>query len=255
VEIVKIAPSDPVLKVVSVSKQFGDKRVVDDVSFCAAKGEIVGVLGPNGAGKSTLIGILSGLLEPDSGLIEIFGWSYRQKRSQILARMNVMSPYASFPGQLTVRQNLAVYADLYGVPQPARRIDELLDTFDIGHTADTRFFRLSSGQSVRVSLCKALLNKPDLLLLDEPTVYLDAEAAARTRSVILGERAQRGMTILLTSHNITEIEQLCDRIVLLDKGRVAAAGAPLDVTRAILGPDASAVALGGAIARLARGRP
>jgi ABC-2 type transport system ATP-binding protein len=241
-----------VVAVSALTKRFGEKLAVDAVSFSAAKGEIVGLLGPNGAGKSTLIGMLCGLVEPDAGEIEIFGWTYRRRRSQILARMNVTSPYASLPGQLTVRQNLSIYADLYGIEHPGRRIDELLELFGITQQANERYSRLSSGQSIRVSLCKALLNRPELLLLDEPTAYLDSEAAGRAREYILRERAVRGMTILLTSHNIAEIERLCDRIVLLAGGRVISSGAPREVTHAILGPDAPNAALGDVMVRLAR---
>jgi ABC-2 type transport system ATP-binding protein len=225
----------PVLEVSGLCKNFGQKRVLDQVGFSVGKGEILGILGPNGAGKSTLIGILSGLLEPDAGTVEIFGRGFRTHRTAILGRMNLASPYAALPRQLTVRQNLLIYGGLYGVRQPARRVSELLDKFGIADKADIRLSKLSSGQTARVGLCKALLNAPDLLLLDEPTVYMDQEIAARTRALILQERAARKMTILLTSHNLDEIEHLCDRILLLNHGRVAASGTKLEVTRAMLG--------------------
>lgn len=241
-----------VLKIAGIGKSFGQKRVLDRVSFSVAKGEILGVLGPNGAGKSTLIGIIAGLLEPDEGQVDIFGRGFRQHRSAILARMNLASPYAALPGQLTVRQNLSVYAGLYGVKQPAKRIDELLHQFGVVALAHTRFSKLSSGQAVRVTLCKALLNQPELLLLDEPTVYLDQEIAARTRCLILQERAARGMTILLTSHNLDEIEHLCDRVLLLRSGRVAAVGTKHEVTREMLGRQREQPALSEVLASLAR---
>ena len=245
---------DAVLRVAALTKRFGDKVAVDGVSFNAARGEILGILGPNGAGKSTVIGMLCGLLEPDGGSLEIFGRSFARHRGASLARMNIASPYASLPGQLSPRQNLAIYADLYGVPHPSQRIAELLELFGVaGEAADTRVSKLSSGQVIRVSLCKALLNRPELLLLDEPTVYLDNEIATHTRNVILRERQARGMTILLTSHNLAEIQHLCDRIVLLSRGRVVACGTALEVTRAVLGLERDSAALAEVFARAARG--
>ncbi len=242
------------LRVSSLSKRFGSTLAVDDVSFSASRGEILGILGPNGVGKSTVIGMIAGLLEPDGGGIEIFGKRFAASRASILARMNMSSPYASLPGQLSARQSLSIYADLYGVPRASERIAELLALFGIAErTADMRFSKLSSGQTMRVSLCKALLNRPELLLLDEPTVYLDTEIAMRTRNVLLQERQARGMTILLTSHNLAEIQHLCDRIVLLGRGKVVACGTALEVTRAILGLDRQSAALAEVFSRAARG--
>ncbi len=246
--------TDPVLRVASLTKRFGAKLAVEEVSFSASRGEILGILGPNGAGKSTVIGMLCGLLEPDGGCIEIFGRRLAQHRASILARMNIASPYASLPGQLSARQNLSIYADLYGVERPGERIAELLQLFGIpSEAADMRFSKLSSGQVIRVSLCKALLNRPELLLLDEPTVYLDTEIAAQTRSVILRERDDRGTTIVLTSHNLGEIQHLCDRIVLLSRGRAIACGTALEVTRAVLGRERDSAALAEVFSRAARG--
>jgi ABC-2 type transport system ATP-binding protein len=249
-----VASHGPVLRVSSLTKRFGDKLAVDDVSLGACAGEIIGILGPNGAGKSTLIGMLCGLLVPDAGSVEIFGRSFAKHRASILARMNIASPYASFPGQLTARQNLSIYADLYGVHRAPQRIAELLELFGIsGQAADVRLSKLSSGQVIRVSLCKALLNRPELLLLDEPTAYLDNEIAAQTRNVILQEREARGTTILLTSHNLAEVQGLCDRIVLLSRGRVVACGTPLEVTRSVLGVEREGAALAEVFSRAARG--
>lgn len=247
-------PADAVLRVAALAKRFGGKVAVEDVSFTASRGEILGILGPNGAGKSTIIGMLSGLLEPDAGSLEIFGRRFAGHRAATLARMNIASPYASLPGQLSARQNLAIYADLYGVPRPGQRIAELLELFGVaGPAADMRVSKLSSGQVIRVSLCKALLNRPELLLLDEPTVYLDNEIATQTRNVILRERQTRGMTILLTSHNLAEIQHLCDRIMLLSRGRVVACGTALEVTRAVLGLERESAALAEVFSRAARG--
>lgn len=236
----------------SLSKRFGAKQALADVSFTARRGEILGILGPNGAGKSTLVAILSGLMDADSGSVEIFGQRFGRNRAAILSRMNIASPYASLPGQLTVRQNLSIYADLYGVPLPRERIAQLLDLFGLAPHADTRFQKLSSGQAVRACLCKALLNAPELLLLDEPTAYLDTEIAGRTRALLAEERSSRGMTILLTSHNLGEIEELCDRILILSQGRLVARGTALEVTRAILGGQRAQVALDEVFANMAR---
>jgi ABC-2 type transport system ATP-binding protein len=151
-----------------------------------------------------------------------------------------------------VRQNLSIYADLYNVPRPRERIAHLLDLFGMVPHAEMRFQKLSSGQAVRACLCKALLNAPELLLLDEPTAYLDTEIAGRTRALLAEERASRGMTILLTSHNLAEIEELCDRVLLLTDGRLVAKGTALEVTRAILGRHRAQVALGEVFASMAK---
>jgi ABC-2 type transport system ATP-binding protein len=241
-----------VVVVSSLTKWFGNRLAVDHVSFTVRQGEILGLLGPNGAGKSTVVNILTGLIEPDRGEIEIFGYRLSRDRAKVLGRMNIASPYASLPGQLTVRENLSVYAGLYGVPDAAHRIAELLELLGVGDEATTRLSKLSSGQVTRVGLCKALLNRPDLLLLDEPTVYLDTEIAARARSLILRERTERGMTIVLTSHDFTEIERMCDRVVFMDRGRIAAVGTPIEVTRAILGHGRERPALEEAFLRVAR---
>jgi ABC-2 type transport system ATP-binding protein len=236
----------------SLSKRFGAKQALEDVSFTARRGEILGILGPNGAGKSTLIAILSGLMDSDGGSIEIFGQRLGGDRAAILSRINIASPYASLPGPLTVRQNLSIYADLYGVPRPRERISHLLDLLGMLPHAETRFQKLSSGQAVRACLCKALLNAPELLLLDEPTAYLDTEIAGRTRALLAEERSSRGMTVLLTSHNLPEIEELCDRILLLSHGRLVAKGTALEVTRAILGRHREQPALDEVFANVAR---
>jgi ABC-2 type transport system ATP-binding protein len=241
-----------VVRAAALTKRFGAKLALDDVGVSAARGEILGILGPNGAGKSTLIAILCGLLEADAGSVDIFGQSLARNRAEILSRMNIASPYASLPGQLTVRQNLSIYADLYGVVWPRRRVAQLLEQFGMTAQADTRFSKLSSGQVIRACLCKALLNEPELLLLDEPTAYLDMEIAGRTREILLQERSARGMTIFLTSHNLAEVEQMCDRIVVLRNGRVAAQGTALDVTRAILGARQQSAALAQALSSVAR---
>jgi len=224
-----------ILDIQRLSKSFGSTVAVDDVSFGAEGGEILGLLGPNGAGKSTLVHMIAQLIAPDAGRIRLFGEVLATNRSKTARRMNIASPYAALPGRLTVRENLAVYAGLYGLRRPARRIADLLEEMGIAPLADVLVARLSSGQAVRAGLCKALLNEPELLLLDEPTAYLDPGIALRTRGLLRRHRDSRGMTILLTSHDLAEVEELCGRIVLLRRGRIAACGTPGEVARAVLG--------------------
>lgn len=242
-----------VLEVAALTKRFSGRVAVDDVSFAVRPGEIIGVLGPNGAGKSTLLHMLLGLIEPDAGEIRIFGRPLSGDRSATLSRINFASPYAALPVWLTVRENLAVYARIYGLRRPSELIEQLLEMFGVADLRDVLLSRLSSGQATRVRLCKALLNDPDLLLLDEPTAYLDPEISGRVIELLLQRRAQLGTTILYTSHNLTEVESLCDRILLLAQGRVAALGTPIEVTRTVLRESRPVPALVEAFRRVAKG--
>ncbi|MGC2639677.1 MAG: ABC transporter ATP-binding protein [Acidobacteriaceae bacterium] len=226
-----------------LTKTFRKVTAVDGVSFGIERGEILGLLGPNGAGKSTIIQMLMGLLRPTRGDVSIFGLPLQARRRAIARRMNVMSPYLSLPGRLTVAENLDVYARLYGVPGRSSKIAALLRSFAIEHLRDTLTVRLSSGEATRVAFAKALLNDPELLLLDEPTAYLDPQAAAQMRETILHAQRERGATILYTSHNMQEVEQICSRIVFLHRGRILAAGSPLEVSRAILRTEVARPAL------------
>ncbi|HLI26847.1 MAG TPA: ABC transporter ATP-binding protein [Chloroflexota bacterium] len=223
------------IRVEHLSKRFGAHDAVCDISFHVEQGEIVGLLGPNGAGKTTTIQMLLGLIEPTAGRIEVLGYDLARQRTAVLQQVNFSSAYVSLPPRLTVWENLDVFARLYGVPRHRERIAELLAEFEIAHLRDRPVGTLSSGQMARVSLCKALLNRPRVLFLDEPTASLDPDAALRARERFKAIRARDGLAILYTSHNMAEIEAVCDRVIFIHRGRILAEGSPLEVTRQILG--------------------
>ncbi|HYL59943.1 MAG TPA: ABC transporter ATP-binding protein [Candidatus Acidoferrales bacterium] len=240
------------IEVENLSKTFGDFTAVDNVSFGVERGEIVGMLGPNGAGKTTTIHMILGLITPGAGRISIFGKSMETHREEILQDLNFTSPYVAFPFRLTVLENLKIFARLYNVPRPRERIDELLELFGIVKLRDKAISRLSSGENTRVGLCKAFMNKPRLLLLDEPTAYLDPEIAWQVKNVLLEAQRENGTTILYTSHNMDEVERMCNRIVFLHHGKVVACGSPIEITQAILKEERAEPALEEVFMRLAR---
>jgi len=245
-------PGNPAVEVDCVTKAFGNRNAVCGVSLNVARGEILGLAGPNGAGKSTLLHMLLGLITPDDGTIRIFGRRFPGDRQAILAKANIASPYASLPPRLTVQENLLVYALIYAVPRPRAKIASLLELMGMSAQRDTVVSRLSSGQQVRVNLCKALLNDPELLVLDEPTAYLDPAIAERVREAVIGRR-QAGAAVIYASHNIAELESMCGRVAVMGRGRIAAIGTPQDVTRHILGQQHGAARLTEAVAAFARG--
>ncbi|HUY84496.1 MAG TPA: ABC transporter ATP-binding protein [Steroidobacteraceae bacterium] len=216
----------PVLAVADLQKHYGALTAVDGLSFKVGLGEIVGLLGPNGAGKTTTINMVLGLLEPSAGEVRIGGIDLRARRGAALARTNFAAVYSALPGNLTVRQNLRIFALLYDVAGVTRRIDELIEEFDLAHLADTKCGLLSSGEQTRAALAKALLNRPELLLLDEPTASLDPSAAQIVRDRIKGLAASRRCGILWTSHNMHEVEAVCDRVLFLSHGRLLLEGEP-----------------------------
>lgn len=222
---------ETIVSVKNLKKTFNSFMAVDNVSFEIGKGEILGLLGPNGAGKTTIIHILLGLTIPTSGEIRIFDMELAVKRREILNYINFSSSYVSMPMSLTVKENLRIFAMLYGIKNSAGKIEELLHAFEIYDLRDKLVRKLSSGQITRVCLAKALLNDPKLLLLDEPTASLDPDMADKTRSLLKRFRDERGLTILYTSHNMREMEEMSDRIVFLDKGKVIATGRPEDVVK------------------------
>jgi ABC-2 type transport system ATP-binding protein len=232
-----------IVEVNHVTKTYGAVTAVDDISFTMEAGEIVGLLGPNGAGKTTTILMLLGLLAPTSGSIRVFGRSFEQDREAILARMNFCAPYVSFPGRLTVYENLMVFAHLYQVSRPKQKVTELLQRFNLDFLKNRPVLRLSSGQNTRLTLCKALLNVPRLLLLDEPTAYLDPTVSSVVSGMLQGLGEAHGTSILYTTHNMTEAEEMCSRIIFLSRGKVVACGTPLEVTHALLDRDRDAPAL------------
>ena len=220
-----------VLTVSDLSKSFGEVAAVDGVSFDVARNEIVGLLGPNGAGKTTTINMILGVLEPDSGRISIEGADIATHRRQGLQRTNFAAGYTPLPGNLTVRQNLRVFGLLYGVRNLAERIEALLVQFDLGKFRDVKCGVLSSGEQTRVSLAKAMLNSPQLLLLDEPTASLDPAIAREIRNKIMDFAAQGTGGVLWTSHNMYEVEEVCSRVLFLSRGKILLEGDPKTLPR------------------------
>jgi ABC-2 type transport system ATP-binding protein len=202
---------------------------VDGISFAVPRGQIVGLLGGNGAGKTTTIACVMGLVTPTSGEVTVLGAEMPAARHAVLHRMNFESPYVDLPGRLTVRQNLNVFARLYGVPQPATRIAELAESLDLVALLDRPSGTLSSGQKTRVALAKALINRPELLLLDEPTASLDPDTADWIRGRIAEQRTRHGVSILLASHNMLEVERLCDHVLMMRRGVIVDTGSPAEL--------------------------
>lgn len=217
---------EPILRVNKLVKHYRDLKAVADISFSITGGEIVGLLGPNGAGKTTTINMILGILEPSSGTIEIN--CHDQKNSHIKAsgKTNFAAVYAHLPANLTIRQNLYVFGLLYGVKNLDQRIDELLKEFDLGKFADSKAGLMSSGEASRLNLAKAVINRPCLLLLDEPTASLDPNIAQSVRQKIKDYAKENEAAILWTSHNMAEITEVCDRVMFLSHGRVLLQGDP-----------------------------
>jgi ABC-2 type transport system ATP-binding protein len=215
-----------VLSLREVRKAYGDKVAVDGISFEVGRNEIVGLLGPNGAGKTTTISMILGVLRPDSGSILIEGADLATHRSQALGRTNFAAVYAPLPGNLTVRQNLRVFGHLYSVRGLSERIETLLRQFDLEKLSEMKCGVLSSGEQTRVALAKAMLNQPHLLLLDEPTASLDPAAAREIRARIRGFADSAGVGVLWTTHNMHEVQEVCDRVLFLSHGKILLEGDP-----------------------------
>lgn len=214
----------PVLQVTALTKAFGEVRSVDGISFEVGGGEILGLLGANGAGKTTAINMILGIVTPSEGGIRVFGQDLHSNRIKILSRMNFCSTYTQLPGNLRVWQNLKVFGKIYRVPDLYRRIDEVLELLEISHLKNRISGELSAGEGTRLNLCKGLLNRPELLLLDEPTASLDPDIADKVRKVVSRIREEEGTSILYTSHNMRDVEEVCDRIVFMHKGRILFTG-------------------------------
>jgi ABC-2 type transport system ATP-binding protein len=222
---------DSVLSVVELRKAYGATVAVDGISFDVERNEIVGLLGPNGAGKTTTINMILSVLEPTSGSIAIEGVDIRTHRRRALERTNFAAVYAPLPGNLTVYQNLRIFGLLYRVEDLERRIAELLAEFDLAGFRNTKCGVLSSGEQTRVSLAKAMLNRPQLLLLDEPTASLDPASARDIRAMIRQAAARGTGGVLLTSHNMYEVQEVCDRVLFLSHGRILLEGDPKSLPR------------------------
>ncbi|MEO5373058.1 MAG: ABC transporter ATP-binding protein [Alphaproteobacteria bacterium] len=221
--------SAPVIQVHALTKVFGDVTAVDGVSFDVPKGATVALLGGNGAGKTTTLSILLGLLLPTSGVVTVLGEDMARGRHRALSRMNFSSPYVDLPHRLTVRENLTVYGHLYGIADVRGRIAVLARDLEIEALLERPVGRLSAGQKTRVALAKALLNEPDLLLLDEPTASLDPDTGDWVRGYLETYRDGTGATILLASHNMAEVERLCDSVMIMRNGRIQDRGQPEDL--------------------------
>jgi len=212
--------SSPAIDAAHLVKVYKTTRAVDDVSFRIARGSITGLLGGNGAGKTTTIAMIMGLVLPTSGRIQVLGHPMPDQSAAVLGRMNFESPYVDMPMRLTVRQNLTIFGKLYAVKDLKERIAQLASDLDLGEFLDRANGKLSAGQKTRVALAKALINQPELLLLDEPTASLDPDTADWVRQHLADYRTTHGATILLASHNMLEVERLCDRVIIMKRGRI-----------------------------------
>ena len=209
------------IEIKNLSKKYKDTLAVDNINFNIQKNKTLGLLGPNGCGKTTSIGMMLGLIKPTSGEIIIDNKNIESyDRDEILSRINFASPYIELPKKLTVKQNLEVYARLYGIKDLKDRIEEISEDLDIKSFFNRKTGELSSGQKNRVSLAKSLINKPEILLLDEPTASLDPDIGDFVRTYIQKYRSKNQVTILLASHNMNEVERLCDSIIMMKKGKI-----------------------------------
>ena len=224
-------PESAVLETTDLCKSYGPLRAVDGVSFEVRRGEIVGMVGPNGAGKTTIINMVLGVLQPTAGRIVIEGLDVARSRSQALGRTNFAAVYAPLPGNLTVEQNLRIFGLIYDVPKLGDRIAGLLQEFDLERFAKTKCGVLSSGEQTRVALAKAMLNRPRLLLLDEPTASIDPATARDIRAHIQRIASDGGGAILWTSHNMYEVAEVCDRVLFISRGRILLQGEPEALVR------------------------
>jgi ABC-2 type transport system ATP-binding protein len=218
--------TEPVVVVEGLSKRFGDVVAVRSVNFSVPARSTTALLGGNGAGKTTTLSILLGLILPTTGRVAVFGEDMARHRYRVLPRMNFSSPYVDLPKRLTARENLTVYARLYGLRGAARRVSDIARDLDMGAFLGRPTGTLSAGQMTRLALAKALLNEPHLLLLDEPTASLDPDTADWVRGYLEGYRARSGATIVLASHNMAEVERLCDHVLMMRAGEIVDAGAP-----------------------------
>jgi len=220
---------EAVVEVGALRKRFGSNEAVRGISFRIERGTTTALLGGNGAGKTTTLSMLLGVLAPTSGSITILGEDIPAHRWRVLPRMNFTSPYVDLPKRLTVRENLRVFASLFGVRQRERRIRELAVELELQELLDRHYGQLSAGQRTRVSIAKALLNQPEVLLLDEPTASLDPDVGDRVRSLLETYQQRSGCTMLLASHNMAEVERMCDSVLMMREGRIVDRGQPAEL--------------------------
>ena len=220
------------IKITNLTKIYNNYLAVDKINFQVQKNKTIGLLGPNGCGKTTTIGLMLGLISPSGGEIKIEDKNINMfKRDEILKRFNFASPYVELPKKLTVKQNLEIYGRLYGINNLNQRIDEISTDLDIKNFFDRKTGELSSGQKNRVSLAKSLMNKPEILLLDEPTASLDPDIGDFIRSYIQEYKSKNKVTVLLASHNMSEVERLCDSIIMMRKGKIVDSGTCEDLIK------------------------
>ena len=217
------------IEINNLNKSFGDILAVKNINFKIDKGTIIGLLGPNGCGKSTTIGMMLGLIKPTSGTVLINGQNIENNRTNLLEKMNFISPYIELPKKLTVEENLKVYGRLYGVKNLESKISELMEKLNLTQFKKRKTGELSSGQKNRVSLAKALVNDPEILLLDEPTASLDPDVSDYIRTFIEDFASKKGTTILLASHNMNEVERLCHEVMMMKNGEIIDRGTSSDL--------------------------
>lgn len=221
----------PIVDIQNLTKQFGNFTAVDDISFDIQPGEIVGLLGPNGAGKTTTIHMLLGLITPTSGSIQMFGLDLPSHRETILKQINFSSSYVSMPFSLTAEENLRVMAKLYGMSNISQKIDEVVKRFEMEDLRHKMTRKLSTGQMTRLTLAKAVMTEPKILFLDEPTASLDPDISHKIKSFLKEYRETTGLSILYTSHNMREMEEMSDRIIFLQRGKIVAEGTPGEIVQ------------------------
>lgn len=217
-------------RIVAAKEKF---TAVDNVSFQVHEGEILGLLGPNGAGKTTTIHMILGLLKPTKGKIDVFGLELFSNRQTVLGQMNFSSAYNELPYQLTVWENLYIFGELYHVPDLKERINTLITVFDLEEVRDTTFAALSAGQKAKLNLAKGFINKPRLILLDEPTASLDPDIADKVRKFLLTSQEKFKTTVLFTSHNMAEVEEICDRVIFINHGKIVDEDTPEGLAKKI----------------------
>jgi ABC-2 type transport system ATP-binding protein len=223
-----------ILKIDNLTKKFKDFTAVDKISFSLKEGEILGLLGPNGAGKTTTIQMLLGVMTPTSGKIAYFNKPFNKKnRSEIMQQINFSSTYISLPWRETVMQSLKIFAKLYNIPNRKKRIEKLISSFECEEFVNKSFSSISAGEKTRALLAKAFLNYPKIILLDEPTASLDPDIAKKIREFLLKEKKEFNVSILITSHNMNEVEEICDRVIFLNHGKIITENTPSEIAKNI----------------------
>ncbi len=219
------------LEIINLEKTYNDKKAVKNISFKVNQNEIIGILGPNGCGKTTTIGMILGLLKPSKGKVLINGIEIEKKRVELLDKLNFISPYIELPKKLTVQQNLIVYGKLYNVRKLKEKIDYLSDKLKLSEMLNKITGELSSGQKNRVSLAKSIINDPKVLLLDEPTASLDPETGDYVRSFLEEYQKEKKASIVLASHNMSEVERLCSSVLMMNNGSIIDYGSPKELIK------------------------